>query len=186
MAAEIPTTEPTEVIAGDTIKFAISLGDYLASDGWVLSYSIRNAADHYDVTGTAFGADHLIEVLASDTAIWAPGEYQYAGYVALGAERYTVRRGTLRVVGNFANLVPHDFRTQARKAVDDLKAALATFKATAGRVKRYSIAGRDVEFETITEMMKLLQFWQREVANEEAADRINSGRPSPLNLQVRL
>lgn len=186
MAAETPTVEPTEIIAGDTLKFSISLGDYLASDGWVLSYSIRNAANHYDVTGTASGADHLVEVLASDTATWAPGDYQFAGHVTLGAQRYTVRRGSLRIVSNFADLVPHEFRSQARKAVDDLKSALAVFKASAGRVKRYSIAGRDIEFESLTEMMKLLQFWQREVANEEAADRINAGRASPLNLQVRL
>jgi hypothetical protein len=70
--------------------------------------------------------------------------------------------------------------------VDDLKTALATFKATAGRVKRYSIAGRDIEFESLGEMMKLLSMWQRELANEEAAARLNTGKASPLLLQVRL
>ena len=186
MAAEIPTTEPAEIVAGDTLKFTISLGDYLATDGWTLSYSIRNADNHYDFSGAADGADHLIEVAASDTATWAPGDYQYAGHVTSGAQRYTVRRGTLKIVGNFADLVPHEFRSRAAKAVDDLKSALATFKATAGRVKRYSIAGRDVEFETIGEMLKLLSFWERELANEVAADRIRRGLKSPLLLQVRL
>jgi hypothetical protein len=82
--------------------------------------------------------------------------------------------------------VPQEFRSQAAKAVDDLRTALATFKATGGRVKRYSIAGRDIEFESLGEMMKLLSMWQRELANEEAAARLNTGRASPLLLQVRL
>lgn len=186
MAAETPTVEPTEIVAGDTAKWKISLGDYLATDGWVLSYSLRNASNHYDLTSTADGSDHLVEVLASDSATWAPGEYQYAAHVTLSAERYTVRRGVIRVTSNFADLIPYEYRTQAAKAVDDLKAALATFKATAGRVKRYSIAGRDVEFESLTEMLKLLAMWQRELANEQAADRIKRGLGSPLLLQVRL
>lgn len=186
MAAEIPTTEPAEIVAGDTLRFKISLADYLASDGWTLSYSLRNAANHYDFSGTADGADHLVEVVASDTATWAPGDYQYAGYVASGAQRHTVRRGTLKIVGDFSNLVPHEFRSRAAKAVDDLKDALATFKATGGRVRRYSIAGRDVEFESLGEMLKLLSFWERELANETAADRIRRGLKSPLLLQVRL
>jgi hypothetical protein len=186
MAAETPTVEPTTIIAGDTLRWQIALGDYLATDGWTLNYALRNAMSHYDIVSTASGADHLIEVNASDTATWAPGVYNWTAYVESVSERFTVRRGTFTVTADPANPVPQEFRTQAAKAVDDLKTALATFKATGGRVKRYSIAGRDIEFESLGEMMKLLSMWQRELANEEAAARLNTGKASPLLLQVRL
>jgi len=186
MAAETPTVEPTTIIAGDTLRWQITLNDYLASDGWTLNYALRNATNHYDITGTASGTDHLLEVDSSDTATWAPGVYHWAAHVTDGTERFTVRRGTFTITADPVNPVPQEFRTQAAKAVDDLKTALATFKATAGRVKRYSVAGRDIEFESLGEMMKLLSMWQRELANEEAAARLNTGKASPLLLQVRL
>lgn len=182
----IQVDEPAAITAGDTVEWKKTLADYPASASWVLSYALRNATNRIDITAGAAGADHQISVAASVSRAWAPGVYSWAAHVTRGAERYTVRSGTIEVRPNLAEAVPFDARSQAAKAVADLKAALAVFKASAGRVKRYSIAGRDIEFESLTEMMKLLQFWQREVANEDAVDRINAGRPSPLNLQVRL
>lgn len=185
MAAETPSTEPRAIVAGDTAKWTVALGDYPASDGWTLTYALRNATAKVDITAGTSGADHAVEVAASVTAGWAPGIYAWSAHVTKGAERYTVRSGTIEVRANLAAAAPLDARSQAAKAVDDLKAALATFKATAGRVRRYAIAGRDVEFESLSEMMKLLQMWQRELASEQARDRINAGQRSPLSLQVR-
>lgn len=186
MAAETPTTEPREISAGDTVAWSRALGDYPASDGWTLTYALRNATAKIDITATASGSDHLVSVAAADTAGWAPGAYAWAAYASNGAKRHQVAAGSLVVRPNLAAAAPFDTRTQAAKAIEDLKAAMATFKATAGRVRRYAIAGRDVEFEAIGEMLKLMQFWQSERAAEIARDRLNAGQRSPLSLQVRL
>ena len=178
--------EPAAITAGDTVEWIKTLADYPASASWVLSYALRNATDRIDITSSAAGADHQVSVAASVSRAWAPGLYAWAAHVTRGAERYTVRSGTIEVRPNLAAAVPLDARSRAAKAVDDLKAALARFKATGGRVRRYSIAGRDVEFESLSEMLKLLSFWERELASETAADRIRHGLKSPLLLQVRL
>jgi hypothetical protein len=182
----VPTTEPAAISAGDTIAWTRTLDNYLASDGWTLSYALRSATGMIDITASAIGADHAVSVAASVSKTWAPGTYAWAAFVTKAAERYEVGRGSIVVRPNLAAPAPIDSRSQAAKAVEDLRAALATFKATGGRVRRYAIAGRDVEFETLGEMMKLLSMWQRELANEEAIARLNSGKSSPLLLQVRL
>lgn len=185
MAAETPTTEPAQIAAGDTAKWRRALGDYLASDGWTLTYALRNAANQIDITASADGADHLVNVAAATTATWAPGAYAWGAFASKAGERFQVATGSIVVRPNLAAPAPVDARSQAARAVEDLKAALATFKATGGRVRRYAIAGRDVEFETIGEMLKLMQFWQRELASEQAVARMNAGQRSPLSLQVR-
>ena len=55
MAATIPTKEPLTIRAGDTIKWTKSLDDYIASDGWTLSYSFRGTGGMIDITSTADG-----------------------------------------------------------------------------------------------------------------------------------
>ena len=65
---EIPTNEPSTIIAGDTIRWLKTLTDYPASDGWVLGYTLVNAAARLVLGSTAQGDSHLVNVSATTTA----------------------------------------------------------------------------------------------------------------------
>ena len=54
MAADIPTKEPFEIRAGDTVKWKKAVDDYRASDGWTLKYSLRGNSTTIDLTSTAY------------------------------------------------------------------------------------------------------------------------------------
>ena len=71
MSQNIPTSEPESLVAGDTVTWQKTLSDYPASDGWVLSYRLINAAGNIDITSSASGDDHLVSVAATATAGWS-------------------------------------------------------------------------------------------------------------------
>jgi hypothetical protein len=62
---------------------------------------------------------------------------------------------------------------------------MATFNATGGKVKRYEIAGRTMEFQTIGDLMTLHSFWKAKVMAEGSAQSIASGLGNPRNLYTR-
>jgi hypothetical protein len=183
---DVPTKEPTEFAAGDTIKWTRELADYPASASWVLTYALRNAVSQIDVTASAVGDVHSITIAASVSAAFAPGSYGWAAYVSKAGERYEVGTGTLTIRPNLAAKAPLDTRTQARKAADDLNVALSTFRSSGGRVKRYRIGDREMEFESVTELLTLLRRWEAVAQAEEKAAALASGSGlSSGRLQVR-
>jgi hypothetical protein len=181
----VPTIEPSAVTAGDTVAWTRSLADYPASGGWTLSYALRSATAMIDITAGASGADHAVSVLPAVSRSWVPGSYAWAAFATKASDRYEVARGTMLVRANLAQASPVDGRTMAAKAVDDLTAALASFRSSGGRVRRYRIADREMEFETIGDLISLLDFWKRERARENAAASIAAGTGDPRRLYVR-
>lgn len=75
MTASIPTTEPTIITPGDTIKWVRALADYPANDSWVLTYELVNSAYRYTVTAAASGADHLVTIAAATSVGYVAEAY---------------------------------------------------------------------------------------------------------------
>jgi hypothetical protein len=48
----IPTVEPANFAAGETVKWTKVVADYPPSDGWSLIYSIRGPTAFADITAT--------------------------------------------------------------------------------------------------------------------------------------
>ena len=63
MATDIASKEPTQIRAGDTIKWKQSIDDYRASDGWTLSYSFRGTGGTIDITSTTEGLNIYLRTL---------------------------------------------------------------------------------------------------------------------------
>jgi len=78
-----PLTEPTSIIAGDTLSWQISLSDYPATSGWTLKYKAVCAAGYFAITSTASGADHVVSVAKATTAAYIPGIYTLTRYVTI-------------------------------------------------------------------------------------------------------
>ena len=169
-----------KLIAGDSLKFDSTVPDYPASDGYTLTYRLvrrDGAAGPIQITAAANGDGYTVNVLPATTATWTVGKYTWAAYVTKTGERFTVESGEVEILPDPAvSGAPLDMRSQARKALDDLKAARATWVATGGRVKRYSIAGRDIEYKDAAEIDMEIAYWTKQVGEEQTAADLEAGR----------
>ena len=185
--AEIPTIEPTQFRAGDTVKWIKSLADYPASAGWTLKYRLINSAAKYDITASASGDDHSVTVAASASALYTAGSYQWQAYVEKGSERYTVGTGTIDVLVNLAGLsAAYDTRSHVKKTLDAIEAAI---EAIDKGVLSYTISvggsSRTFTKRNFDELIKLRSLYKSEYTQELAAERVAKGLDSGRRVGVR-
>ncbi len=186
MPQTIPTIEPAFIVAGDTITWLISTPDYQASAGYVLSYVLINSAGKIAITASASGDDHLVSVSATTSAAYAAGDYTWQSSVALGSERYTIARGAIKIRPNLAaQAAGFEARSTARKALDDLRSALVTWLASNGQVQEYEIAGRKMKYATAADIQMRISLVEREVAREDAAEKLAAGLNPARRILVR-
>lgn len=181
VSASIPTTEPARIVAGDTAKWAKSLADYPAGDGWTLSYSLVTATNRYTFSASADGDDHLVTVAAATTAVWVPDPYAWRAQVALSGEVYTVGEGIVTVAAAFGAAV--DARSLARRQLDAVEAMLEGRASSS--VAEYSIAGRALKYIPVTDLMVLRDRLRMDVAREDAATASAAGLPVRGRVFVR-
>lgn len=186
MAAPIPSTEPVFIQAGDTVAWTRDLADYPAP-AWTLKYRLINAASRIDITAVASGTTHSVSVSAAATTAWTAGDYTWQAYVEGGtSERYTVGNGRITIKPNLAAMgANYDARSTARKALDDTRAAMASWIATNGQVTEYEIAGRRMKYASLSDIEGRIRLLEREVANEEAAEKLAAGLQPARRLLVR-
>lgn len=168
-----PTAEPARINAGDTAKWLRTLPDYPASDSWVLSYELVNAATRHTFAAVPQGDDHLVTVPALTTAAWTPGAYAWRARVSRSGEVFTVGQGYITVEPAFSAAV--DARGHARRTLDAIEAVLENRAGSS--TAEYQIAGRSLKYIPIPELLVLRDKYRQEVAREDAAARLGgSGR----------
>lgn len=183
-----------ELVAGDTLDFTVEVPDYPATDGWTLKYRLTprfttptQTPIVLTASTNADGTRYDVQAAPVTTAAWTAGYYTWARWVEKAGARQTLdESGQLQIKADPSSTAQgFDARSQARKAVDDLRAAMATFQATSGRVKSYTIGTRSMEFETSAEILKMLHFWENELRREESAERLRAGTQMGNKLHVR-
>ena len=185
MSAPILSAPPLSAIAGDSLSWRKQLPDYPAPT-WVLTYTIINALAKITVVSVADGDDHLVTVPAATTSAWAPGEYTVVATVSDGTDRYTVESGKITIAQDLAaKAAGFDTRSTARKALDDMRAALAKWISTNGHVTTYVIDGVNRTFASAADLQQRISWLEKEVAREEAAARIAAGLGTGRRVQVR-
>lgn len=182
MAAPTPTTEPATLLAGDTAAWLITLGDYPATEGWSLAYTLINSASKITFSSTAAGNTHAVNVPAATTATWVAGSYTWRCQAIKAAEAYTVASGTLQVQGAFT-AATLDARSHARKALDAVEAYLENPQNLSAA--SYEIAGRKLQRLSIPDLLTLRDRYRAELATETARARIARGLPNPGRVMVR-
>ena len=179
------------IIAGDTLDFVTTLPDYPAGGGWTLHYRLspRSSGSAIDITCTASGDDHRCGAAASVTATWAAGEYSWSCWVTKDAERYGGTaypwRGECTILPNPATATTYDGRSDARKALDAINAALATY-AEKAHIVEYEIGGRRMKFADQSALLVMRQRLAAEVAAEDIQAKLNANLGGGRKLQVRL
>lgn len=182
-------TLPTTHTAGDTFTHLATLADYPASAGWVgkLRLVPRSVGGSVvELTATASGSSYAFAATATATASWAAGGYTLVLWVELGAVKYTAESGQFTVAADpRAIAAGTDSRSQARRTLDDLMAARATWAVSQGRTRSYKIGDRERVFATAAELDQEIQFWTAQLASETAAARLAQGLRPKNRLLVR-
>jgi len=156
-----------------------------AAGGWVLKYVLRGPAQ-LDLTATQAGQVWQTVLTTSVSAALTAGTYAWVATLTKAAERITIGSGQMVITADLATIsAAYDSRSPAQRALADCEAAMATFSATGGKVKKYEIAGRSMEFQTIADLMSLHSFWKAKVLSEGSAQSIANGMGNPRNLHVR-
>lgn len=174
---DIPTTEPTEIRAGDSIVWERELEDYSAADGWTLKYKLLWAAGTaVTFSATGVGTLHSVSLAAGDTAGYAAGTATLVGYVEKGAgatlERATLSTSLVTILPDLTAATTHDGRSANRIALDNARAALASYMAKGqAHVAEYDIAGRRMKFRDSQQIVDLIRYYEAEVAREGRAAR---------------
>ena len=175
----------SEIIAGDSLQFTTSVPDYPATGGYALTYRLvpRVSGTAIEIPATASGSDYLVSVAAAATAAWGAGEYSWHAYVTLGGARYTAGDGQITIKPNPATIsAGTDTRSDAEKAVADLKTALKAWSPTR---KSYTVGDVSMTFNSTTDILRLLSFWETALARETAAAASAAGRKSPRRVFMR-
>lgn len=178
-----------ELVAGTTLNFLTVVPDYPATAGWTLKYylRLRTGAGAIDLTAAAEGADYRVQVPASgagSTVLWTAGVYGWESRVEKGTEKYPVDSGQITIRPDISGMAgTYDSRSQARKALDDARAALAAWTPT---TRRYRIGTRELEFSSKADIVGAIEFWTAEVKREEREDAMRRGAPDPRRAYMRL
>lgn len=184
MAADVPTTEPRYLTAGDTWTWKITLSDYPAGDGWTLTYAVASSSALITITSSADGDDHLVEVAAATTADYSAGDYEWQSYATSGAERYSISQGKLTVRPNLAAASSgYDTRSAAKKALDAVEAYLTTGSPEAASIQ---VEGRALKYWPILDLHTLRGKLKAEVAGEQIAAKAAELGIDPRRYAIRL
>lgn len=177
--------------AGDSTSWQdapVRLADGRTADAtaWTLAYHLRGA-EAVDLTAAASGASWKTTLPSNVSVTLAPGPYAWVAVLTNAAqERITVGNGQLTITPDLvATTSGYDPLSFAQRALQNCEAAMATFNTTGGKVKKYTIAGREMEFQDIASLLALREFWKGKVMADSTASSIAQGQGNPRKLYQR-
>lgn len=180
MTATTPTTEPTSIVAGDTLAWTKTIDDYSAADGWVLSYVLlASGKTPISISSTASGGDHAVSVAAATTANYASGTYHWTSMVTKAAtgERKTIASGVTEILVNPSTQTStYDPRTHEEKCLAAIEAVLEG--RMSDPIVEYQIGNRMAKKLRHKELLELRSYYAAQV-------RIQQGGPRAIAVPVR-
>ncbi len=186
MSQPIPTCEPTQIRAGDTVQWTVDrLTDYKPADGWSLTYYIAGAGGVLVQTATTSGQGYAVTLTAAQTGVLIPGDYAIEGKVSMSPYVFTVYSARLCVLVNMATATTStDTRSFNRRVRDALRAL--TESIAPDPTQAYTIFGeRAVTLMTAEERMKMLALYEDKVLQEERSATANSGQRTGIYMRFR-
>lgn len=169
MAAAVPTVEPSQIYAGDSIHFTKTLGDYSAAT-WTLSYRLlsQKGQTAIDIAATATGTGFDIAVASATTAAWTEGLYYLIGFVTSGTDRVQVHRSEFTVLPNPAASTHFDGRTYLQRILAILEEVIEN--GVIRETIRYSYAGQSTEVVSLKDALDARDRIKAQILAEQAAE----------------
>lgn len=181
---------PSQVVSGDSAswsdkQFEDAQGRVFGSGEFELTYAIRGPST-LDILAVSNAAGWSTALTAAQSSELSEGDYSVFAVLKSGSERVTFGPVKLKVKPDpLKAAIGFDGRTVARRALEEAENALTKFKSSGGRIKKYKIGTREMEFVSTTEILELISYWRGRVTNEEAAEAAAKGLGNPRNLFVR-
>jgi len=180
--AELPTQIPSQLIAGDSFEWVVSLPDYPAPE-WSVTYALVKDGECITFTSLQDGESlgHLLSFASADTSGYAPGVYSYQASVSNGSIRKTFATGSVRILPDFASQSSgYDGRTHAKKVLDALEGLIESqaFKPHS----EYQIGGRAMKFKSFKELIEARDTYRSKYLAEE---RRKAGKSAIGSIKVR-
>jgi hypothetical protein len=169
---DIAVKTPATVIAGDTWQWLRTFDNY-PSTLYALTYYFQNGSNRFEIAASASGSDFLVTFSSESTKEIAAGEYNYFARLSSLALTKTIEQGTITVLPDPASANAQDYRTENRKILDAITAALKQ-KATRDQLAT-SVAGRTISRYSITELIELQKRYEAKCELEETPGK-RSGR----------
>ncbi len=170
MAPRILYHEPDELIQGDTWQWIIRSDRYPASDGWTLTYDLAGASQmSFAATTDPDSTSYDILVAQATTQLILPGLYTWNASVRATAgtyagQKFTVERGTFRIVSNYATAGPGTKQAFAEQMLWRVEAEmLARMPGTGAGHVSYSLEGRAISKYSLQELRVERAKWKSEV-----------------------
>ena len=182
--ADIPTTEPSQIRAGTTVKWDRNdlSADYPA-DTWTLNYYLINSAGKITITASANGLYFRIAETAATSADYTVGKYEWIAEVNEGTNYHVADRGTIEILTDYSVAETFDSRSDAQYVYE---AITAVIKGRASQDQEsYSIAGRALSKTPIPDLLLLRDKFKAEWETEKKTERINNGGDSRNRIKVR-
>jgi len=182
MTIEIPTVEPKEFVAGNTVQWKIpENADRTIADSWVLSYALVSKSKNIDIQCTDNGDNHhLATISAEDSKDIPSGHYVWQSYLTKGTERHPVSSGSMAVSVDFASMDGgHDGRTFWRTVLENVQAVIEQ-RATKDQ-SSYTVNGRQLSRTSLPDLMMLYDKAKSKVVAEDQA----SGHGNSAKIMVR-
>ena len=177
---------PSAIYAGDTLLLSLNLGGYSA-DEWSCAFSFRFlSGSEINISATADGANHAIDVGASETGDWVPGIYTGVGKVTNIADETRVATfwtGELVVRPNLA-ISPGDTDTRswAKKCLDTIEAVIQG-KASKDVINS-TIAGQSIGRMTPEQLFMLRDRFKAEYLAEQDEIEAAQGKGQRSNICI--
>lgn len=170
MAPTTPSSEPTEVVAGDSWLWTARYGDYPSSEGWTLSYAFRGAGLLNTTSGecTVASDTWTVNVPASRTEDLPAGAYRWAAYMtgsgSYAGRRHQVATGVLTVLPNAAIATEGQLQTSNERTLEALRCVIEG--RVTDDVQMTQINGRLITNIPILEVQRLIGVYERRVWKE--------------------
>lgn len=131
--------------------------------------TLYDGINKYSVSGAVLADDgYYLEASAEETSGWAPSNYKYQVINSEGLEE----EGQIKVKANFAiNDSAIGYWEKVIRNIDDRLAGRATDPAY-----RVQVGDKEIVYMTIDELLKLRQFAQQRLAEEDEAPSPNDER----------
>lgn len=177
MAYTVPTSEPTELTAGDSWQWDRTYSDYPPSAGWSLAYALTGAdvqAIILSADANAEGTGYEVRAAAAETVVHEPGRYDLIGYVTKAGERHRVYAGPLVLLPDPATATPTLSFNERMLAAVEAKIA----DRVAADISSYTLEQQAVQREELATLHKQRNVYADAVRRERGGALFQSAKVS--------
>lgn len=186
MTPPIPTCEPADIVACDSVWWNLTDGRYPPSEGWVLSYAFVGPTSFQlgtdEITVDAETDSYQVRVPTSKTAV-QPGTYRwYRIFANAGTGERHAEAAVGATVIRANPVTAGNVQTRAETMLAAYQAAHDAILS--GQAKAYSVEGRAVTKQDLDFLARQIGIYSDKVRRERAAAR-NGGPVFGRTVAVR-